>query len=366
MDFELLKRLCETPGVPSREEPIRRLVIEAMRPLVDTLTVDAMGNVVGHRRGTGGPKVMLAAHMDEIGFLVKHIDDKGFVRLQPVGGFDARVLNAQRVYVHGMYGERLLGALMPGQKAAHLLTDEERKQTPKVEDLFVDLGMTAEQVKSKVEIGCPVTLARTAEIVGGNVVSKTLDNRVSVFVMLETLRQLGATQAEVFAVATVQEEVGLRGVTPAAYTIQPDIGIAIDVTLAGDYPGGLEHEQVTHLGGGPAIKIMDGSLICHPKLVRHFRDVAAQNGIPYQLEVLPRGGTDAGGIQRSRGGVPSFTLSIPCRYVHTVNETASISDIECAILLLKEWLEDAHTRSYGYAEDAEDGSLAPAAYGPSS
>jgi endoglucanase len=351
MNFELLKRLCETPGVPSREEPIRKVVIEEMRPLVDALTVDAMGNVIGHRRGTGGPKVMLAAHMDEIGFLVKHIDDKGFLRLQPVGGFDARVLIAQRVYVHGMYGDRLLGALMPGQKATHLLTDEERNKPPKLEELFVDLGLTAAEVKNKVEIGCPVTLARTAEIVGGNVVSKTLDNRVSVFVMLEALRQLGATQAEVFAVASVQEEVGLRGVAPAAYEIEPDIGIAIDVTLAGDYPGSVEHEQVTRLGAGVAIKIMDGSLICHPKLVRHFRDIAQEHNIPYQLEVLPRGGTDAGGIQRTRGGVPSFTLSIPCRYVHTVNETASISDIECAILLLKEWLEDAHTRAHGYEEE---------------
>lgn len=348
MNFDLLKRLCETPGVPSREEPIRRLVLDEIAPLVDTVRVDTMGNVIGQKRGTGGPKVMLAAHMDEIGFLVKHIDDKGFLRIQPVGGFDARVLVAQRVYVHGHHGERLLGALQPAAKPTHLLTPEERNKPTQIGDLFVDVGLTGDEAKTKIEVGDPVTLARTAEIVGGNVTSKTLDNRLSVFVMLEALKILGAHQCEIYAVATTQEEVGLRGAITAAYDIAPDIGVALDVTLAGDYPGGAEHEQVTRLGGGAAIKIMDGSLLCHPKLVRHFRDIAEAHGIAHQLEVLPAGGTDAGGIQRSRGGVPSFTLSIPTRYVHTVNETASITDIEAAIQLLAHFLEEAHTRDYGY------------------
>jgi endoglucanase len=280
--------------------------------------------------------------------MVRHIDDRGFIRLQPVGGFDPRVLVAQRVYVHGVCGDVFLGALMPSAKPAHLLSEEDRKKAPRVEDLFVDLGMTGEQVKAKVELGDPVTLARTTEIIGGNVVSKSLDNRLSVFILIEALRQLGAHQCEIFAVATTQEEVGLRGATSAAYHLKPDIGIALDVTIAADYPGGVDSEQITQIGKGTAIKIMDSSLICHPKLVRHFRDIAEQHEIPYQLEILSRGGTDAGGIQRSRGGVPSFTLSTPCRYVHTVNETASISDIESSILLLKEWLEDAHTRSHGY------------------
>lgn len=351
MNFDLLKRICETPGVPSREEAIRRLVIDEMRPLVDEIRTDAMGSVIGYKKGCGGPKVMLAAHMDEIGFLVKHIDDRGFIRLQPVGGFDARVLVAQRVYVHGYKGDRLLGAVQPGAKPTHLLTDDERGKALKLDDLFVDVGMTGDEVKSKVEIGDPVTLARTTEIVGGNVVSKSLDDRVSVYVMLEALRELTAHQCEIYAVATVQEEVGLRGATAAAYHLQPDIGIAIDVTLATDYPGSPEQDRVTSLGKGAAIKIMDSSLLCHPKLVRHFRDVADNHSIPYQMEILPRGGTDAGGIQRSRGGVPSFTLSIPCRYVHTVNETASIADIEASVHLLTNWLEESHTRTYGY-EDA--------------
>jgi endoglucanase len=352
VNFDLLKRLCETPGVPGREEPIRALVKDEMKTLVDEMRVDAMGSVVGVKKGSGGgPKVMIAAHLDEIGFLVKHIDDKGFLRLQPLGGFDARVLVAQRVYVHGFGGERLLGALQPAAKPTHLLTDEERNKPPKLDDLFVDVGLTADEVKTKVEIGDPVTLARTCEMIGGNVTSKTLDNRVSVFVMLEALRALGEHTADIYAVATTQEEVGLRGATTAAFHLQPDVGIAVDVTLAGDYPGNPAQDQITQIGNGTAIKIMDGSLICHPQLVRHFRDVAEKHEIKHQLEVLPRGGTDAGALQRSRGGVPAFTLSIPCRYVHTVNETASLTDIEATIILLARYLEEAHTRTYGYDND---------------
>ena len=348
MNFELLKEICETPGVPSREDAIREVVKRELGPLVDTLSTDAMGSVIGYKKGTSenGPKIMIAAHIDEIGFLVKYIDDKGFIRLQPVGGFDARVLVAQRVWVHGFAGEKLLGALQPSAKPTHLLTPEERNKPVQIGDLFVDLGMTGEEVKAKVELGDMVTLARTAERVGGNIMSKTLDDRLCVFQMIEALRDLEPIASHIYAVATVQEEVGLRGAIPAAFALQPDIGIALDVTLAGDYPGGAEHESVTKLGAGTAIKIMDGSLICHPKLVRHFRDVAEASSIPYQMEVLPLGGTDAGGIQRSRGGVPSFTLSTPCRYVHTVNETASVSDIEAGIALLRAWLKEAHTRTY--------------------
>ncbi len=349
MNFDLLKRLCETPGVPSREEQIRRLVVQELKPLVSEITVDTLGNVIGHKKGRGGPKVMIAAHMDEIGFLVRHIDDKGFLRIQPVGGFDPRVLVAQRVYVHGYNGDRLLGAMQPSAKPIHLLTEEEKKKSLHIEDIFIDLGMTAEEVHKKVEVGDPVTLARTAERVGGNVVSKTLDNRLSVYVMIEALRTLGQHDCEILAVATVQEEVGLRGAVTAAYHLQPDIGLALDVTLAGDFPGNPEPEQVTRLGKGPAIKIMDGSLLCDPQIVRHFRQVAEKHQIPYQLEILPRGGTDAGGIQRSRGGVPSFTLSIPTRYVHTVNETASVADIDNAVALLARYLEEAHTGQYSAA-----------------
>ncbi len=351
MNFDLLKRLCECPGVPGREEQMRAMVAEELKPLCDSVSLDTMGNVIGLKRGSGGPKVMIAAHVDEIGFMVKHIDDKGFIRLQPLGGWDPRTMVAQRVWVHGHSGQTLLGALMPATKPIHLLTAEEANKPPKIDEFFVDLGMTPDKVKELVELGDMVTMARTAEQIGDNVISKTLDNRVSVFIMIEALRAVGDHACEIQAVATTQEEVGLRGATTAAYQLQPDIGIAIDITLANDFPGTSDYDQITKVGGGAAIKIMDSSLICHPKIVRHFRDVAEKHKIKHQLEILSRGGTDAGGIQRSRGGVPSFTLSIPTRYVHTVNEMASVADIEATIDLLARYLEEAHTRDYGYSGD---------------
>jgi endoglucanase len=356
LNFDLLKRLCETPGIPSREERMRKLVAEELKPLTDTLEADVMGNVIALKKGApDGPRVMIAAHMDEIGFMVKYLDENGFLRLLPIGGWDPRAMVAQRVLVHGFAGQSLRGTLMPGSKPPHLLTDEERNRPPKIDEFFVDLGLPAEKVRSLVEPGDMVTMDRTAERVGDTVVSKTLDNRLSVFVMIEALRLLRSKslQASVLAVATTQEEVGLRGAMTAAYALQPDIGLALDVTIANDFPGPPDYEQITRLGGGAAIKISDSSLLCHPKLVRHFRDIAEAKGIPYQLEILPRGGTDAGGIQRSRGGVPSFTLSIPTRYIHTVNEMAHVDDIQAAVNLLAAYLEEAHTRQYGYAKEVE-------------
>ena len=346
INFDLLKTLCETPGVSGREDKVRDLVIEELRPLTDEISVDTLGNVIAVKKGTGGPRVMLAAHLDEIGFLVKYVDDKGFLRVQPVGGWDPRTMVAQRVHIHGFGGQALLGTLMPAAKPIHLLTAEEMAKPPKMEEFFVDLGLPVDEVKAQVEIGDMVTMARTTERVGSNVVSKCLDDRLSVFVMIEALRAVGPHTAEIIAVATTQEEVGLRGATTAAYALQPDIGIALDVTLANDFPGVDGQDQVTRLGEGAALKIMDGSTLSHPKLLRHFRDLAEKHSIKHQLEILSRGGTDAGAIQRSRAGVPTFTLSLPTRYIHTVNEMASIADIEATTALLARYLEDAHNGRY--------------------
>jgi len=346
INFDLLKKLCETPGVSGREDKVRDLVIEELRPLTDEISVDTLGNVIAVKKGTGGPRVMLAAHLDEIGFLVKYVDDKGFLRVQPVGGWDPRTMVAQRVHVHGFGGQMLLGALMPAAKPIHLLTAEEMAKPLKIEEFFIDLGLPVDEVKAQVEMGDMVTMARTTERVGGSVVSKSLDDRLSVFVMIEALRTVGPHTAEIIAVATTQEEVGLRGATTAAYALQPDIGIALDVTLANDFPGVDGPDQVTRLGEGAALKIMDGSTLSHPKLLRHFRNLAEKHGIKHQLEILSRGGTDAGAIQRSRAGVATFTLSLPTRYIHTVNEMASIADIEAATALLARYLEDAHNGKY--------------------
>ena len=345
MNETLLKKLCETPGISSREERVRELVISELKGLTDRIRVDAMGNVIATSDGRR-PRVMLAAHMDEIGFMVKFIDDKGFLRLQPVGGWDPRNMVAQRVWVHGFTGESLRGALQPSSKPIHMLTPEEMNKPPKIEEFYVDLGLPAGEVQKRVEVGDMVTMDRTMERVGDCVLSKTLDNRISVFVMIEALRAMKSHEAEIVAVATSQEEVGLRGATTAAFGVEPDIGVALDVTLANDFPGPADYEQVTRLGQGAAVKIMDASVISHPKLVHNLREIASREGITTQLEIMPRGGTDAGALQRTRVGVPSITISVPTRYVHSVNEMAHVGDIEAAIALLARFLEEAHQISF--------------------
>jgi tetrahedral aminopeptidase len=348
VNIDLLKRICESPGIPGREDIIRSLVRDEFAAVVDEVSVDALGNIVGVRKGSGGPRVMLAAHIDEIGFLVKHVDDKGFLRLQPVGGFDPRVLVAQRVNVHGYSGAVLRGVIGVSAKPIHLLDPGDIKP-PKIDELFIDLGMSGEDVRANVEVGDMVTLERIVERAGDTVIGKAMDDRVCVFQMIEALRQLdGPTNAEIIAVATTQEEVGLRGALTSANHIKPDIAVALDITLAMDIPGAADHDAVTHLGRGVAIKIMDSSFISNHKLVAHMREVARMHDITHQLEILPRGGTDAGSMQKVHGGVPAITLSIPTRYVHTVNEMCSLADIQASIDLLARYLEHAHEGSYGF------------------
>jgi putative aminopeptidase FrvX len=341
----LFKRLTETPGVPGREEQLRRIAREQLGELTDDVRTDVMGNVIGTRRGRDDVRVMLAAHMDEIGFLVKYIDDRGFLRLHPLGGLNPLNLAAQRVLVTTETGATLRGALQLARRMGPPAPGE----TPKVpthEEFFVDLGLAADAVKAAVRIGDPVTMDRTFERVGDNYMSKAIDDRVGLFVMFEALRALRAHEATIHAVATTQEEVGLRGASASGYALDPTVVVAVDDTPARDFPGGGAEHVITTLGGGAAIKIMDGSLICHPRLVDHFRAIAEREGIPHQMEILPFGGTDAGGVQRLRGGIPAITLSIPCRYVHTVNEMVSASDVQACIDLLARYLEEAHTGDY--------------------
>lgn len=347
--WELLKRLCETPGIAGYEGRVRDVVLPELRELADEVTVDALGNVMAFKRGAGDEprrRVMLAAHMDEIGFMVSHIDAEGFLRLQPVGGFDPRALFQQRVLVHARSGADLRGVLAPAAKPAHLLDAADRDKATKLSELFVDVGLNGDAARAAIDIGDMVTLDRTVEEIGDCMIGKAFDDRLSLFIMLEALRTMAGARCDLFAVATVQEEVGLRGAETAAYAIQPDLSIALDVTLAVDLPGSEPRDHITTLGGGVALKLMDSSHISNPKLVRAFRDLAEHEAIPYQLEILPRGGTDAASMQRARGGSAAITLSTPTRYVHTVNEMAHKRDIEGAIALLARFLEVAHDVEY--------------------
>jgi endoglucanase len=347
LDVALLKRLSDLPGIPGREDQVRALVIETLTPLVDELTVDALGNVIATKRGQrqhGDRRVMLAAHMDEIGFIARHVDPAGHVWIQPLGGFDPRALMCQRVVIHTAEGP-LRGVLNPAGKKYFIMAPD-HTAVPKLEEFYVDLGLPAERVRERVRLGDPITLERTCAEVGECVTGKAMDDRAGVFVMIEALRRLGKHQATVIAVATVQEEVGTRGAATSAYGVQPDVAIALDVTPSFDVPSMTESEAVTRLGAGAAIKVFDSSHVPNYKLVEHLRQVAETNSIPHQLEILPRGGTDAGSMQRARAGAAATTLSIPTRYIHTVNEMVHRTDLAATADLLARYLEDAHTGDY--------------------
>jgi endoglucanase len=342
--MELLQRLTVATGISGHEDNVRSLIIEEMKPLVDEVRTDVMGNVIGFRKGKKRMRLLLAAHMDEIGLIVNHIDDKGFLRVLPVGGIDPRTLMSQKVIVHGK--KDLPGVI--GSKPIHLMSEEEKKKVPKVEDYFVDLGLSEAKVKKFVSVGDTITWQRDFSEIGDCYSSKSFDDRVGVFAMLEAMRKVKNSNLPVdtYFVATVQEEVGLRGATTSAIGIEPDVGIAVDITLANDIPGASDHQQITRLGEGAAIKIMDGHSISNPRLVDHLKTIADKKKIRYQMEILPRGGTDAGALQRSTSKTAATTLSIPTRYGHSPVETVHKKDVQSCIDLLAAYLIEAGSKNY--------------------
>lgn len=337
--MELLKELSEAAGVPGREQQIREIVKRELKWHVDSVTVDTMGNVIAFKEGSAKQRqrIMFAAHMDEIGFYASFIDERGFIRLQEVGGFDTRNLFARRVKVHTASGV-LHGVLNATGKALHVASPEDRRAYKEVSDFFVDLGLPGKKVQKLVQVGDMVTLDAPFVEFGEYASGKCLDNRVQVYVGIRALQGLKKPKNDIYGVFTVQEEVGLRGAYTSTYGVEPDIGIALDTTVACDIPGTPAEQRVTTLGKGVGIKVLDGSVISDRELVDRFVALAKKGKIPYQLEILPKGGTDAGAIQRSRRGVKTITLSIPTRYIHTVTETVHKSDVTACEKLLGRFL----------------------------
>jgi endoglucanase len=338
--MKLLKKLSEAHGVPGHEDKVRELLREELERTCDEVFVDKLGNLIA-RKGEGKRKVMLDAHMDEIGLMVKHIDKKGFIRFTTLGGFFDQTLLNQRVVVHTRKGE-VLGVI--GSKPPHLMKEEERKKVVKAENMFIDVGAgDAEEVKKLgVRVGDYITFDRSfAELAGELVTGKAFDNRIGCYAMVEIMRRL-SVDAEVYAVATVQEEVGLKGARTAAYKIYPDIAIVLDVTTTGDYPGVREEESATKLNGGPAITLVDAKgrgLITHPEVKELLISTAEEEKIPYQLEVGEGGTTDATIIHLTKEGVPAGVVSVPTRYIHSPVEVASVKDIERVVELVAKAVE---------------------------
>lgn len=329
----LLKTICETAGAPGHEKQIRDLVIQTIKPHVDEYRIDNLGNIISVKKGkkSGDKKIMVAAHIDEIGFVVTHIEEGGFVRFHTLGGFDPKTLTAQRVNIHG---KKVVPGVM-GTKPIHVMAPEERTKMPKSTDYFIDTGMKKEALEQLIKVGDPITWERELVEMGDCVNCKSIDNRVSVFILIEALKKLKEIPYDLYAVFTVQEEVGLRGASVSAHTINPSFGIALDTTIAYDVPGAQAHEKITELGKGAAIKIMDGSVICDYRMVNYLKQTADKNKIEWQPEVLPAGGTDTAGLQRmGKDGAISGAISVPTRHLHQVIEMANKKDIVKCIDLL--------------------------------
>jgi tetrahedral aminopeptidase len=333
LNIELLAKICKTPGAPGFEQKIRALVLEELKDSVDEVQLDNMGNIYAIKRGKERKKVMIAAHMDEIGFIVTHIDENGFIRFHTLGGFDPKTLTAQRVLIHGK--KEVVGVM--ASKPIHVMTADERNKVPQLSDYFIDTGLPASEVKQWIKIGDSVTREREFIEMGNCVNSKSLDNRLAVFVLLETLKKLRKKEVpyDIYGVFTVQEEVGMRGANVATLNIKPDFGFGLDTTIAFDLPGAAPHEMITKLGEGTAIKIMDASTICDYRMVNFMKFTATKHKIKWQPEILTAGGTDTAGVQRMvEGGSIAGAISIPTRHLHQVIEMANKDDIKGSIQLL--------------------------------
>jgi endoglucanase len=347
INIPLLKEIAEVAGAPGHEQRIREIVLREIKPLVDEVTIDNMGNVYAIKKGKDIKRVMIGAHMDEIGFMVTHIDDKGFVRFHTLGGFDPKTLTAQRVIIHGK--KDVIGVM--GSKPIHVMSAEERTKLPKTTDFFIDLGMNKKEVEKIVSVGDPITRERGLIEMGNCVNCKSLDNRLAVFILIETLKNLKTKKVpfDIYGVFTVQEEVGIRGANVAALEIKPDFGFGLDTTIAFDVPGAKPEEIITSLGEGTAIKIMDSSTICDYRMVKFMEQTAKKHKIKYQKEILTAGGTDTAGIQRMNpGGAIAGAISIPTRHIHQVIEMADKDDIKGSIDLLTNCLLEINQYDWSF------------------
>ncbi len=333
-DLAYLKKLLESPGPSGFEQESQKVFRDFASGYCDDVRTDVHGNVVAYRKGNSSRKIMMTAHIDEIGFMARYIDDNACIRFDSIGGVDATLLPglAVKLYSGGIAIDGIIG-----KKPIHLMTQEERNKAVKLDDLWIDIGASSpDDARKKVSVGDYITFRPgVIELPEGLIASKSLDNRIGVFVLSSVLKELSGTGnlPDIYIVSSVQEEVGLRGAVTSTYNIKPDIGIAVDVTHATDYPAidKNKHGDI-RLGEGCVLPV--GANI-NAKVLEIMKNVAGENGVKYQLEAAPRStGTDASAIQLSRGGVASGLVSIPLRYMHGPNEVVSLSDAGSAIDIL--------------------------------
>lgn len=340
MNTDLLKRLCEMPGVPGHEERVRELIKSEVKGLFDAVETDPMGTLLCRRdaKKKEAPRIMLLCHMDEIGFLVSHIDKNGFLYVLPVGGFDPRNLFSRRVLVCTDEGD-FKGVMNPGGKPVHISSAEDRKKIPEVGEFFIDLGM-GEAAKDIVKVGDYVVMDEPFLEMGDKFVSKALDNRIACWLGIEAIRALGkeGRGAEIHVAFTTQEEVGLRGARTSSFAIKPDIGLGIDVTLSCDTPGIPEKDTTTVQSKGFGLHVRDGSFIADKKLVSEIEALAIKKKIPYQRTMLASGGQDGAAAQQAAAGARAVGITVGTRYIHTVTEMIERDDLQAALDILVAYL----------------------------
>lgn len=343
--FEILKTLTETPGISGYEMPVRKVLTEYLTPQSCELQADNLGSLVARKDGENGdPKIMLVAHMDEVGLMVTKITDEGFIKFQKLGGWYDPVLLDQKVQIYTS-NSRITGVI--GAKAPHILTPEEKKQPVTINSMFIDIGATdKEEVESLgIRSGDPVVPFSQFEMCVNSktFMAKALDDRSGCAMIIEILRELDQCNhpGTVYGVMTVQEEIGIRGAGTSVSVVKPDLAIVLDVTVATDTPDIALNEVVskTYLGKGPIICFYDASMIPHIPLRDFVVDTAEENNIPYQIEIMPGGGTDAGKIHVYHQGVPSIVIGIPVRYIHDHIGIANIDDYHKAIKLVLELIK---------------------------
>ena len=320
LNIELLRKICNTPGVSGFEEAIRSLIISEISNDVDELKVDPLGNIIAIKKGNSRQKLLLTAHMDEIGFMVQHIDDEGFIRFIPLGGFDPKTLSAQRVIIHGK--KDIIGVM--GSKPIHIMSQDERNKATQLKDFFIDTGLSKEEVLEQISIGDPITRDRDLIQMGKCINAKSLDNRISVYILIELIKKVKSSDLDLYFAFTVQEELGLRGAKTAAFSIGADYAINVDTTIAFDVPGAQAHENITKLGHGVAIKIFDSSVMPDSRMIKFLKDCAKD--IKWQAEILTGGGTDTASVQLAGHGAISGAISIPTRNIHQVIEMVHEED----------------------------------------
>ncbi|MCD7061272.1 M42 family metallopeptidase [Pelagibacterium xiamenense] len=343
MNIDLLRALCETPGAPGREHKVRALIEKEIEGLFDEVKTDALGSLLCKRNGKGEnpEKVMLLCHMDEIAFLVTHVSEKGYIHIDPVGGFDARNLFSRRVLVVTRDGE-YKGVMNPGGRPIHISSADERKKIPEPKDFFVDIGL-GKETQNKVKVGDFIVMDEPLIEMGEKIVSKALDNRIACWLGIEVVRKLvengGKHDCEIHVAFTAQEEVGLRGARTASYAIKPDIGFGIDTSLACDTPGVPDSEAVNMQGKGFGLHIKDSSFIADIALVEEIEDLAIEKKIPYQRTILARGGQDGAAAQQAAAGARAVGIVVGTRYIHTVTEMIDKTDLQAALDILVAYLE---------------------------